>query len=150
MACPKQRRLGEWQGDDETSERNEEQADVKREAFGRRPALVVAGTVLLGIVGSGLWDVVAKPGLGWLGRATLNIITFGSEFVRDAAYVSAALDPTPLSSLVLMVLLVPLPLAFRMFVLSVEFLYPWLRTWVHRVADEAADPRRLMRNFVNA
>lgn len=75
----------------------------------------VIGTLLLGAAGSGLWDILFKPGLGKIGRVILYLITFGSKTLKNYAYESAALDPTPLASLVLILLLVsfvPLPLFF--------------------------------------
>ena len=68
-------------------------------------------TILIGAIGSGVWDIVAKPGLSKLGRLVLTIITFGSESVKDSAYASAAMDPTPLSSLVVLSIVTTIPLA---------------------------------------
>ncbi|PYS27914.1 MAG: hypothetical protein DMF75_19615 [Acidobacteria bacterium] len=68
----------------------------------RRIAWVVLGTVILGAVGSGLWDLLMKPGVSRFGRLFLGIITFGSKTLRDSAYSSAALDPTSLPALVIL------------------------------------------------
>jgi hypothetical protein len=82
-----------------------------------RGALLTAlGAVMLGALGSGLWDILAKPGLSRLGRFFLGLITLGSERVRDAAYTSAALDPSPLPPLLLLIVvsIIPLIAAFMM------------------------------------
>jgi hypothetical protein len=57
-------------------------------------------TLLLGVISSGLWDLLFKPGLTEFGRLLLTIATLGSETIRDFAYASAALNPTPLPALV--------------------------------------------------
>lgn len=59
------------------------------------------GTVILGAIGSGVWDVLAKPGLSSLGRLFLSILSFGSTRVRDYAYENAALDPYPMPAVLL-------------------------------------------------
>jgi hypothetical protein len=67
-------------------------------------------TLLLGVISSGLWDFLFKPGITKIGRVLLAIVTFGSESIRDSAYASAALDPTPLPALVGVLLASWLPL----------------------------------------
>lgn len=66
------------------------------------PKTVIGGialTLILSVIGSGLWDLLFKPGITVVGRTLLAIATFGSETIRDLAYASAALDPTPLPAL---------------------------------------------------
>jgi hypothetical protein len=67
------------------------------------------GAIAIGVIGSGLWDMLAKPGLGRLGRLFLTLVTLGSESARSQAYADAALDPTPLPSLILLLFLYALP-----------------------------------------
>src|SRR2546423_480145 len=85
----------------------------------RRKSVVwaILGAIILGAIGSGLWDMLAKPGLGTVGRLLLNIVTLGSKTIRDAAYSSAALNPTALPSLIFLAVgsFLPLYLAFRVF-----------------------------------
>ena len=68
----------------------------------RRAPITVVGVILLGIVGSTVYDLLVKPGITSFGRFILDIITLGSTTLRNAAYSSAALDPTPVTSLVLL------------------------------------------------
>lgn len=63
--------------------------------------LGILGTLILGAAGSGLWDLLAKPGLTWVGRSILNVLTLGSDAIRDSAYQDAALDPSALPSLLI-------------------------------------------------
>lgn len=51
------------------------------------------GALVIGAAGSGLWDLLAKPGLTWMGRSVLNVLTLGSDTIRDSAYQDAALNP---------------------------------------------------------
>jgi len=68
----------------------------------KRAVLAVIGAIILGAIGSGLWEMIAKPGLSSLGRLFLTLVTFGSESARNNAYADAALDPTAIPSLVLL------------------------------------------------
>ena len=46
-----------------------------------------------------------KPGVGWLGSSILNVITLGSESIRDNAYAAATMEPTSVPSLMLYLVL---------------------------------------------
>ena len=76
----------------------------KREAI-----LGIIGAIVIGVIGSGLWDMLAKPGLSKLSRFFLTLITLGSESARNEAYYNAALDPTAIPSLVILLHLYSLP-----------------------------------------
>lgn len=68
------------------------------------PKTVVGALVsalMVGIVSSGLWDLLFRPGVTHAGRVALSLVTLGSETIRDQAYASAALDPTPIPALLL-------------------------------------------------
>jgi len=58
------------------------------------PLLTLVGTILIGAIGSGLWEIGIKPSLIWSGQLALDIITFGSTAAKDNAYKAAALDQT--------------------------------------------------------
>src|ERR1035437_392134 len=47
------------------------------------------GTILLGAVGSGFWELGLKPVFQWLGRILLTAVTLGSNTVRDDIYKEA-------------------------------------------------------------
>src|SRR5260370_37201259 len=53
-------------------------------------ALAILGTILLGALGSGLWDAIFRPLLPWLGELLLNVGTLGLEQLRDGIYVEVA------------------------------------------------------------
>lgn len=64
-----------------------------------RTIAAILGTVLAGAIGSGVWDVIAKPGITRAGRFLLTVLTLGSKTVRDTPYSSAALNPYSLPAL---------------------------------------------------
>lgn len=92
--------------------------------------------IVLGVVANGIWDVVAKPGLTRCGRVCLDTITLGSEAIKDATYSSAALNPNPIPSLVLFVLLSTLPPCFLAWLLLDWLVKP---TVVKRVGLKEAE-----------
>ncbi len=53
-------------------------------------ALGICATIVLGALGSGLWDVALKPVFAWIGRAILTGLTFGFASMRDSYYVDVA------------------------------------------------------------
>jgi hypothetical protein len=81
-----------------------------------KPApITIIGVVLLGVLGSILYDLLVKPGLTTGGRVVLKILTLGSATLRDAAYESAALDPTPVTGLLLLYIPVMVALGIPLF-----------------------------------
>jgi len=68
------------------------------------------GTIFLGAIGSGVWEIFARPGLSKFGRLVLSIVTLGSQTVQDSAYSTAALDPTPVAPLLMVFALSFFPL----------------------------------------
>jgi hypothetical protein len=66
----------------------------------RNVASATVFTLILGVLSSALWDIVFKPGLTQFGRFVLDTMTLGSSALKDLAYASAALDPTPLPALI--------------------------------------------------
>jgi hypothetical protein len=56
----------------------------------KRIAVYIAGTVVLGALGSGLWEIALKPGGRWVGRALLTVATLGSGYLKDQVYIEAA------------------------------------------------------------
>jgi hypothetical protein len=51
--------------------------------------LSIVGVIVLGALGSGLWDLT-KPFLGWLFSAAISISTLGLDSLRDGMYAQAA------------------------------------------------------------
>lgn len=47
-------------------------------------------TILLGALGSGLWEIAVKPGGSWFWHLILTAATFGSEYLKDRVYLEAA------------------------------------------------------------
>lgn len=56
--------------------------------------LALLSTILVGAIGSGLWELGMKPSLQYFGQKFLDTITLGSTTMKDNAYLAAALDQT--------------------------------------------------------
>lgn len=61
--------------------------------------LGILATILLGALGSGLWDVLLKGAFGAVGRGILTVITFGYTNLRDSSYLEIAQGRTDRASL---------------------------------------------------
>ena len=64
----------------------------------------IAYALTLAVVGHALWEMVISPGVHLAGHGLRTVLTLGSETVKNAPYESAAIDPTPLPGLLLMIL----------------------------------------------
>jgi hypothetical protein len=56
----------------------------------KRNLLWLAGTLLLGALGSGLWEAVVKPSMLWFGTVMLDVGTLGLSSLRDGMYLDVA------------------------------------------------------------
>lgn len=95
--------------------------DSKERPAWKHPIAILLGTIVIGAIGSGLWDVCAKPVLFGTGRALLNLITFGSTAVKDSAYADAAMDQTAIMSLQLYLNTVSLLCTPFLYMMAIEF-----------------------------
>jgi len=71
--------------------------------WGRRAPITVVGVLLFGIVGSALYDFFVKPGINIFAETVFNILTLGSQQVKDFSFNTAALDPTSTPALILLI-----------------------------------------------
>lgn len=67
--------------------------------------LAILGTIVLGALGSGLWEVLVKPGLAWAGGAVLTISTLGLDSLRDQIYADVAIGSYERASLSILAML---------------------------------------------
>jgi len=74
-----------------------------------RFAVTALGALAIGVIGSGIWDLIARPGLNRVASAISYGVTLGSRYVRDLPYSAAALDPRPLPGMVILYLIIMLP-----------------------------------------
>ena len=56
----------------------------------KKKLLWLAGTLLLGALGSGLWEALIKPGMLWFGTLMLDLGTLGLSSLRDGMYTDVA------------------------------------------------------------
>lgn len=118
----------------------------KKKITWQKAGLTLFGAILLGAVGSGTWELLAKPGLNSLGRFLLNTITFGSTAIKDSAYSGAALNPTAVPSLMLVIAFWCIPATFSVLSLLSIWVAPFLRKRPPIAQDtEAKRLRRLSR-----
>ena len=86
----------------------------------RRLAGTIVATIFLGAVGSGIWELMFRPGLSTAGALLASISTrFESE-----VYSTAALDPTPVPGLILLLMVCSLPFLAAIMLLMVAFVDP--------------------------
>ncbi|UQS92400.1 hypothetical protein M5C90_15100 [Pseudomonas chlororaphis subsp. piscium] len=74
--------------------------------------MTVVGVVILGIVCSAIYDAVVKPGFNVVSKVIFDLITFGSQRVKDYAFSNAALDPTSLPVMFIFLNVVGVSVAF--------------------------------------
>jgi hypothetical protein len=96
-----------------------------RKHFRLSAILAVIGALILGALGSGLWELLFKPLLFWVSTLFLNIATLGINSLRDGLYVEIARghDPSGLLSFTLNIVV------FASFFVVLAFLTPvtaWL------------------------
>lgn len=72
-----------------------------------RIAAGVIGTVFLGALGSGLWDAIFRPGIGSIARYFTRL----SSTLDNQIFTSAALNPEPVTPLLLLMTLLIAPTA---------------------------------------
>ncbi len=80
----------------------QEPVSSKKSIWSKQAPITIAGVVLLGIIGSTLYDLLVKPGLTKFGRFALDVLTLGSKRLLDSSYASASLDPNPVTGLLLL------------------------------------------------
>ena len=56
----------------------------------KKNLLWLAGTLLIGALGSGLWEAVVKPSMLWFGTLMLDVATLGLSSLRDGMYQDVA------------------------------------------------------------
>ena len=56
----------------------------------KKVTLGIVGTIVLGALDSGLWELAFKPAGQWLGNGILTAATLGSSVLKDQIYIEAA------------------------------------------------------------
>ena len=94
--------------------------------------LGIFATLILGALGSGLWELVFRPGIGRIG----TFLTSVSSLAESTVYTTAALDPTPIPGLVVLLLLAYVPGFLGVFFLHIGFVKPYVRVKVESLYAE--------------
>jgi len=79
-----------------------ENQDEQKSFWRRNAPITVVGVLLFGLLCNTIYDLLVKPGLSAFGRLALDLLTLGSNTIKDAAYSSAGLDPTPVTGLMIL------------------------------------------------
>jgi hypothetical protein len=117
--------------------------DDKVSRRARKIILGLIGTVLLGALGSGLWELLFRPGISRIG----SLITQLSSAADAAVFTSAALDPRPVPDLIALLVIVQVPLWFGTFFLVVGYIWPKLQEWLEKRVAHHKDHEALKQSI---
>ena len=94
-------------GTDEQCEHEEESSGTDGPSSSLQKWKAAAGALALGILGSAIWEMIARPSLGGVGRFLLTVFSLGTEALRNYAYTEAAMDPQAIPALLVLVIVTP-------------------------------------------
>ncbi|MCR9117637.1 MAG: hypothetical protein NXI22_11895 [bacterium] len=100
----------------------------------KHPVLAFFGTIIVGAIGSGFWEICIRPSGWWIFQGFMFVVTFGSDSIRDSAYASAALDQSAIPSMCVLLSLVSVLLGFYFAILRHEF-----RLWPKLIAKRIGE-----------
>ena|ERR1700690_667287 len=61
------------------------------ELTGKKKIIIaILGTIVLGVLSNGLWELLVKPSVIWLRDTLLNIASLGIESIKNDCYVEVA------------------------------------------------------------
>lgn len=110
---------------DTSDETYENPTDVKN--IFRRPIWAIVGAIVIGIIGSGLYDLLVKPGISHFGDWFFKIISHSSVAIKNAPFSTAALDPTSLPSLIMLFLLGSVPISLLIILIPIKIIRDHIR-----------------------
>jgi hypothetical protein len=61
-----------------------------KKIFSLRNVLALLGALVIGALGSGIWDTLFRPLFTWIGNALLNVATLGKQSLIDNIYAEVA------------------------------------------------------------
>jgi hypothetical protein len=119
-------------------------SSTKKVVFG------VVATVILGAVGSGIWELVFSPSVTWIGRGLLTLVTLGLDSVSDAIYVDVAKGHHERSSLAVYSFVAAVVLFAPLFIAQGPLLRPKIRESIQGKKPEELEAmhKRLRRVFI--
>ncbi|WP_331831856.1 hypothetical protein VUG52_18530 [Pseudomonas sp. LH21] len=89
--------------------------------------ITVVGVIIVGVVCSAIYDAIVKPGFNVASRYLFDFFTFGSQKLRDSVFSNAALDPTPMAGVTLLLYMLAI------MGLYVGFMQVWGERIVYRI-----------------
>lgn len=76
------------------------------EMFKTKAPITIIGVIVIGVIGSAIYDAIVKPGFGVVSKFLFGVFTLGSQRMKDSTYSNAALDPSSLPSLMILMLMI--------------------------------------------
>ncbi len=76
--------------------------EIRETLLTKKTLLAIVGALTIGIVASGLYDLLVRPGINYVADWSFTFISIFSETIENSPFSSAALDPTSLPSLLQM------------------------------------------------
>jgi hypothetical protein len=80
------------------------------EWFKKRAPETIIGVITLGVVTNIVYDILIKPKMTAAWVSLGSFLSFGSKTIENSVYSSAALDPRPLTSLMILLGIASLPI----------------------------------------
>lgn len=111
----------------------------------KKKIYLVIGTVLLGAIGSGLWDVALNPALSWLGDSIWGMIVRVSSTVEQSVYTDIAEDRQETLKMMSGLLVVIVVLSFFSVLFDIK---PFLRQEPQRIPFRVAAVAYIVTIFV--
>ena len=104
--------------------------------------LAILATIILGALGSGLWDMIFKPTLAWAVGTVLTISTLGLDSLRDEIYADVAMGNYERASLSILSLITGLSIP----AITTTILYKYILDKVDKIKNN--DKYRLTMKIV--
>jgi hypothetical protein len=107
--------------------------------------LGIAGTIVLGAIGSGVWELFFSPVFSWLGRGILTIVTLGLDSVRNAIYAGVAKGHREEASLFVYTFLITMILVSPFFFVQIWMIIARRKQEKNKTPEQLAKAQRARR-----
>lgn len=74
-------------------------SSIREALLTKKTLLTILGAIIIGLITSGLYDLIVKPGISSMADWSYNFISIFSDKIENAPFSSAALNPTSLPDL---------------------------------------------------
>ena len=126
----------------ETNEIESKDKSFTKSILFRSAPGTILGLIILTLACSALYDLLFKPGINFISRFFLNLVTFGSITIKNVVYSSAAMDPRPLSVLLIGLFLICIPASYFI----VELIPSWKPRFLKKIHADVDNIDKLDNN----